>query len=461
MTTPDSYQTLSNKTFFRQLWQLALPISLQSMMFSLLGLVDIFMVSQLGETEVAAVGLGNRIFFFNMILVAALGGGMSILVAQFIGANHMDGMRRTLVQTVLASVLITLPFVTGYLLFPEQILKLASGDSELIRLGSEYLVITAPSFLCIALTIPLETLLRANNDAKTPTRIGFITIAINVALNYLLIYGHMGFPALGVAGSAWGTALARVIQMFLLIHYIRKVRSSLVPVRVDFSESMDSRHWRKYLAICIPMLLQDGLWSFGLIIYNLIFAQMGVVELAVMSAISSVEGVLISLFIGFAIAVSIILGKELGAGQFDLAWKQGRRFLIVAPLIALGIGLLMLVFSQDVVGLFGKFQGDTLALASDILIIAGFALCIRVINLTGIVGILRSGGDVKATAAINIIGMWGVGIPLAWAAVNLWQMPLYLVFVMVLMEEVTKAVLVLYRVVARCWLKNLVVEKEA
>ncbi|MFK0569813.1 MATE family efflux transporter [Endozoicomonas sp.] len=458
MTTQTCESSAPNRDFLRNLWQLALPISLQSMMFSLLGLIDIFMVSQLGETEVAAVGMGNRIFFFNLILIAALGSGMSILTAQYIGARNMEGVRRTLLQTIIAALAVTTPFAIVYLLIPEQIMGLVSDDLSLKALGSSYLVITAPSFLFVAITIPLEALLRTNNDARTPTRIGFITILLNVLFNYLLIYGHFGLPALGVAGSAWGTTLSRLIQAGLLIYYILEVRPALKPVKADFLQCKNRRHWVKYIAICIPMLLQDGLWSFGLVIYNLMFAQMGVMELAVMSTISSVEGVLISLFIGFAIATSIILGKELGAGEFDLAWKQSRYFMLAAPLMALLIGFITFIFNEQIVSMFGQFQGETLKMASEVLMIAGFALCIRVINLTGIVGVLRSGGDVKATAVINIIGMWCVGVPLTWAAVNLWGWPLYMVFICALMEEVTKAVLVLYRVLARYWLKNLTVE---
>ena len=450
----------TNWHLLRQLWRLALPISLQSMMFSMLGLVDIAMVSMLGETEVAAVGIGNRIFFFNLILIAALGSGMSILSAQYIGAQQTSDVRRILLQTLLCALIITVPFVATYMLMPQPIMTLVSDDSTLQALGSNYLLITAPSFICIAITFPLEALLRTTDDAKIPTRVGIIAIGLNVVFNYLLIYGKLGFPALGVAGSAWGTTLSRLIQTGILLYFTHAHRPTLKPIKTDLLECRRPHHWLQYVGICLPMLLQDGLWAFGLVLYNLMFASVGVAELAIMSAISSVEGVLISLFIGLAIATSIILGKALGADQFELAWKQSRLFMLAAPLTALLIGCLTLIFNADIVRLFGKFEGDTLTMASQVLIIAGFGLCARVINLTGIVGVLRSGGDVKATAVINIVGMWLVGIPLTYAAINLWHWPLYLVFLCTLMEEITKAILVLYRIVARYWLRNLTLENQ-
>ena len=425
-------------------------------MFSLLGLIDLMMVSHLGEVAVAAVGFGNRIFFFNMILVASLSGALSILAAQYIGAGEYQGVRRSLVQTLVAAIGITFVLVVVYMLFPSSVVSLAGSDSELLSLCRVYLLITAPSFICTAVVIPLEALLRANNDAKSPTRIGLFTILLNITLNYLFIFGALGIPGMGAAGSALGTLLSRFFQMVILVYFIKSVHKPLLPSGADIEQARLLKHWRKFFTISIPMIFQDGLWSFGVVLYNIIYASLGVNELAVMSAISSVEAVLISMFIGFAIAASIMLGKDLGASQFNKAWKESWHFMLTAPVAALVIALTLFVFKDEAVSVFSQFNNETLRMASQIIIIAGFALCIRVINLTGIVGILRSGGDVKATACINITGMWLVGLPLAWVAANIWHWPLYLVFMCALMEEVTKAILVIYRILSKRWLNNLV-----
>ena len=255
-----------------------------------------------------------------------------------------------------------------------------------------------------------------------------------------------------------GTTLARFFQLIFLCLYIVNDKRFLLPRKTDIIRAFERIELRKYLHVSIPIIFQDGLWAFGVILYHLIYGQLGVDELAIMSAVSAVEAILISLFIGFAIGCSIMLGQELGANHFNTAWRQGWLFLAGAPIIALLIGLVIVVFNTETVMLFGKLKGDTALEASQVMMVAGFALCLRVTNLIGIVGVLRSGGDVNATALINIIGMWGVGLPLAWMAATAWQLPLYMVFICSIMEEVTKAVLVLYRVVTRRWLKNLVID---
>ena len=448
-----------NKAFFRKLWNLAIPVSIQAMMFSLLGLIDIMMVGRLGEAAVAAVGLGNRIFFFNLVLTAALGSGMTVLASQFIGASDKAGLRRTLGQAVFTSLAVSLPFIAIYMLFPQQILGLASQDPKLLELASSYLLITAPSIICTAIVVPLESALRAANDARTPTRIGFITILVNVALNYVLIFGELGFPALGVAGSAWGTTLSRLFQTLLLVSYIYFKRTFLLPSLDDIRQALQQVELRRYYQISLPIIFQDGLWAFGTVLYNLIYAGMGVNELAVMSAVSSIEAILMSLFIGFGVGCSIIISQDLGASQFQRAWRQGWLVLTLAPMAAFSIGLLMVLFRHNIVSLFGDFNQTTMLIASQVMIASSLALMLRVINFTGIIGLLRSGGDVKATIYINMIGMWGVGLPLAYFAANEWGWPLYLVFICSLGEELTKSILVLARIVSRRWLNNLVQEK--
>ncbi|CAM3501137.1 MATE family efflux transporter [Parendozoicomonas haliclonae] len=447
-----------SKDFLRRLWHLAVPVSIQAMMFSILGLIDIVMVGHLGESAVAAVGLGNRIFFFNLILTAALGGGMSVLASQFIGAGDEGGLRRTLCQALVSAVLMNLPFILAYLFVPEWLLGLASSDATLLDQAVTYMMITGPSIFCTAVVVPIEAALRASGDTKTPTWVGFYAIVVNVILNYVLIFGEFGFPEMGVAGSAWGTTLSRLFQTLVLAVFIYRQKRHLIPSAEDIAKASQKKEIQRYLGVALPVLLQDGLWAFGVVLYNVIYARIGVDELAVMSAVSSIEGILMSLFIGFGIGCSIMLGQELGAKRFDRAWVQGVTVMGIAPLVALLIGALLIVFRTSIVSLFGQFDAETQSLADTVMVISGLALFIRVINFTGIIGLLRSGGDVRYSAVLNIIGMWGFGVPMALCGAFIFKLPLYWVFVCALSEEIVKMFMVVWRIHSKRWLKNLVAD---
>ncbi len=460
MTLLTSLFSAENRAFLQKLCRLAVPVSIQAMMFSVLGLIDIVMVGHLGETAVAAVGLGNRIFFFNLILTSALGSGMSVLASQFIGAGDNGGLRRTLCQALLTAVLVNIPFIAAYMLVPEQIAAMASSDAGLLEFAVIYILITAPSIFCTAVVVPIEAALRASGDTKTPTWIGFYAILVNIVLNYLLIFGAFGFPEMGVAGSAWGTALSRLFHTIALILYMRKNRQFLIPTKDDARKAFKKEDLLRFFHVSWPMILQDGSWAFGVIFYNLIYARMGVNELAIMSAVSAIESILMSLFIGFGVGCSIILGQELGAKRFDQAWKQGFTVMGIAPLVALLVGLMLVLFRADIVTLFGRFDSGTLTLAEQVMLVSGMVLMIRVINFTGIIGLLRSGGDVRFTAVLNVVAAWCVGLPLTWLGAVVWNLPLYLVFLCSVSEEIVKMVMVVWRIRSRRWLRNLVSSPE-
>lgn len=442
----------------QRLWQLALPVSLQSMMFSLLGLIDIMMVSQLGATEVAAVGLGNRVFFFNLLVIAGLCGGVSVLAAQYFGRGDLAGVRRALALALAGSLLVSLPFVLLYTLAPGQVMALATDDAVLRPLADHFLRITGPSLLCTALVIPLEAALRSVGNAAAPTRIGLVTILANVLFNYALIFGNLGCPELGVAGSAWGTVLARLLQSALLLGYLLRREARLWPRLPDWLAAMQRREMRRFGFIALPLLVHDGLWAFGMMLYGFLYARLGVDELAIMTTLGALEGILISLFFGLAVACSTLLGHNLGAERYEEAWQQSQLFLLLAPLGALLIGLCVWVMQAPLLAWVGNLPAELSSQASEVLAILCLGMLIKVFNMVGIVGVLRAGGDINYTILVDIISMWCIGLPLATLAVVLlgWSLPA--VVAVVLLEEVSKAILVLQRIGRRRWLRNLILE---
>ncbi len=331
----------TDREFMTRLWRLALPVSLQSMMFSLLGLIDIMMVSQLGTTAVAAVGLGNRVFFFNLLVIAGLAGGVSVLAAQYFGRGEMAGVRRSLALAIVGALLVTLPFAFIYVLSPGSVLGFASQDPALRELADQFLMITGATILCTAIVVPLESALRSVGNAAAPTRIGIIAIIANVILNYALIFGHFGFEAMGVAGSAWGTTISRLLQTTLLLLYVKRYEARLIPRAPDWLAAFKRKEVVRFTLIALPLLFHDGLWAFGMLIYGFLYAHLGTDSLAIMTTLGTLESILISLFFGLAVACSTLLGHRLGAEEYEVAWQHSQLFLLLAPIGALLVGIIV------------------------------------------------------------------------------------------------------------------------
>jgi len=441
--------------FQQKLWQLALPIAMQSLLYSFLGLVDILMVSQLGESEIAAVGLGNKIFFFNLLMMVGISHAGGVLAAQYFGAEDLSGLRRSLVVSMLFSTVSIIPFMALYILSPSTITGLASDDPSLLIFANEYLVITAYSFIFTAIVLPLETALRSAGDTKTAMNISILVLPLNAILNYILIFGHLGFPEMGVAGSAWGTLLARLIQMLVMIAFILKKRPYIIAKIAEVKQALTFAEVTRYTKLALPMVLHDSCWALGVLVYTLIFTMIGVQELAVMSMVSTIEQTVFALFIGIAIASGTMIGHQLGAKSFHNAWQQAWTFIFFTPLLALLFTPIIILLREPILSLFSAFSAESIHSASQVLLVLAIALFIRVINFIGIIGVLRSGGDINYSTFIDIFCMWCVGIPLTFIAVKYYHFTLVEAYIVMLSEEIIKVLLVLQRIHKKHWLKNI------
>lgn len=455
----DKIATFRNAEFQYKLWRLALPIALQSLFYSLLGLVDILMVSQLGESEIAAVGLGNKIFFFNLLMMVGISHAGGVLAAQYFGANELSGLRRSLVVSLLFSIISVIPFIILYVLWPDSVTSLASEDPALIVFANDYLVITAYSFIFTAVVLPLETALRSAGDTKTAMYLGMLMLPLNGLLNFIFIFGYLGFPEMGVAGSAWGTVVARFVQMVLMIVFIHKKRRFVLPQMAEVKQALSRFEISRYCKLALPMVLHDSCWALGILVYTLIFALIGVQELAVISMISTIEQAIFALFIGLAIASGTMIGHQLGAKAFQQAWQQAWTFIIFVPLLAIVFAPFIIVLREPVLSLFPTLSMQAMSEASQIMLVLAVVLFIRVINFIGIIGVLRSGGDVNYSTFIDLFCMWGIGIPLTFIAVKFYQATLVEAYIVMLSEELIKVLLVLQRVHKKHWLRNMLTTK--
>ncbi|PKF60500.1 MATE family efflux transporter [Psychromonas sp. psych-6C06] len=441
--------------FQHKLWKLALPITFQSLLYSFLGLVDILMVSQLGESEIAAVGLGNKIFFFNLLMMVGISHAGGVLAAQYYGAEDLSGLRRSLVVSLLFSIISVIPFILLYTLSPQTVTGLASEDATLLSLSNDYLVITAYSFIFTAVVLPLETALRSAGDTKTAMNISFLVLPLNALLNYIFIFGHLGFPEMGVAGSAWGTVLARLAQMLLMLIFVVKKRPFIIAKIEEVKQALTLFEIKRYTKLALPMVLHDSGWALGVLVYTLIFAMIGVQELAVMSMVSTIEQTIFALFIGIAIASGTMIGHQLGAKAFAQAWQEAWTFILFVPILAFIIAPFIIIFREPILSLFPSLSLEAMTSASQVLLVLALVLFIRVINFIGIIGVLRSGGDINYSTFVDIFCMWCVGIPLTFIAVKYYHFSLVEAYIVMLSEELIKVLLVIHRVHKKHWLRNM------
>ncbi|MCW8335001.1 MATE family efflux transporter [Vibrio paucivorans] len=450
-----TYRSL-DKQFWRKLIDIGLPVSMQGMLFSLLGVVDIFMVSQLGESATAAVGVGNRIFFFNLIMIVGASGAVSVLASQYFGANNFDGIRRTLAQTWAVAVAFSVPFILLYTFAPTAIVSIVADDPEYVALATDYLMVTGVSLLATALVVPLENALRSVGEAKLPTTVSLVAIVVNAALNALLIFGLFGFPELGVIGAAIGTTISRAIHTVVLFYMAKRHYGHLFPQAHNWAEARTAEHRKRYINVARPMIIHDTAWAGGILVYNIIVGQLGVGALAIISLLAPIESVLISAFLGFAVAASIILGNEIGAKEYQRVSDTSWWYVLTACALALVLALICLAAEPLIRELLVRSPIQDADSAVKVCLVMAFGMVLRVFNMVGIGGVLKSGGDINYSIFIDLFGQWAIGIPLAYYTGVVLGWPLHIVMAIILAEEVVKILLTSHRIQSKKWINNLV-----
>jgi putative MATE family efflux protein len=445
-----------NKAFWKRLITIALPVSLQSMLFALLGVVDIFMVSQLGESATAAVGVGNRLFFFNLAVILGVCGAVTVLASQYYGSGNIDGIRRTLAQSWFISIVVTVPFIFIYLIFDHEIVSFMSEDPDYVNYARDYLVVTGISLIGTAILVPIESILRSVGEAKLATQVSILAIIVNIIFNTALIFGLWGFPQWGVFGAAVGTFISRFFQAAVMVYFFCKRYAHLLPTKFDWAQGALKQYRKKYFQISLPMLIHDSLWTGGLIVYSILYGQIGVSELAIISFLSPIEGVLISTFIGFAVAASVLLGNDIGSKQYDRVEKTAWWYVSTSSVFAITLFLLVWVCSPLIYKLLEITPLTDTDMALNVCLVMALGMILRVFNMVGIGGVLKSGADMRYSIFIDTFGQWAIGIPLTYYTGMVLGLPLHYVLMSLLVEEFVKGVLTTQRIQSKRWINNIV-----
>ena len=449
-----------NKAFWKKLCSIALPVSLQSMLFALLGIVDIFMVSQLGESATAAVGVVNRIIFFNLAVIFGLCGAVTVLASQYYGSGKINGIRRTLAQSWFISILVTVPFIILYVIFDQEIVSFMSKDPEYVNYARDYLVVNGLSLITTAIVVPIESVLRSVGEAKLATKVSLLAIIVNVILNSVLIFGLLGFPQWGVFGAAIGTLLSRVFQTAVLVYYFIKHYAHFLPTKFDWAQSALKQYRKKYFQISLPTFIHDALWTGGLIVYSVLYGQLGVPELAIVSFLSPIEGVLVSAFMGFAVAASVLLGNDIGAKQYDRVEKTAWWYVLTSSGLAIILFLLVWMCSSSIYGLLEFTPLSDKEMALNVCLVMALGMIFRVFNMVGIGGVLKSGADIRYSIFIDTFGQWAIGIPLTYYTGMVLGLPLHYVLMSLIVEELVKGLLTTHRIQSKRWINNMVDDED-
>lgn len=445
--------------FYRRLWKLSLPMILQNLITFSLGLIDTFMVSQLGNTEMAAVTTANVPVFLLISIVFGVQSGLGILVSQYWGKGDLKNINRVLGVASFLGTGITVVLAALFFLFPVPVMDLLSNSHKLSVLGAPYLRVIGFSYVFNMLSSIYASVQRSVENPNFGMKLfGFSTI-LNTGLNYLLIFGHGGFPALGVAGAAIATLLARVSEFVICV--VCAVRSKTVPLDLGCFLRPGRDMVRRFVKYSSPVVLNEAAWGFG---NSLLTVILGYTDNSVeMLAANAVMGNLNRLFLvvcfGLGAATAVIIGKAIGEGRSrQEVMDLSRTLLWFTVLVGTGLAffslaLIPLVFVPVVFPLF-KLFGDSASIAAALAVTGFGTIPLHAYSISAITGVLRSGGDVAWATALDLGPQWLVCLPLTALVALVLKTGCWPIAIAIQVESMVKVPLCIWRINGGKWIHD-------
>lgn len=456
----------NDKSFLRRTFAITIPIVLQNLLNNLVNLVDTLMIGQLGETSIAAVGLANKLFFVFALLMFGVSSGSSVLSAQYFGKGEFMNIKRVLRLSLFIGVGGSLLFAIPGFFAPEFVMSIFTPLEDTISEGAKYLVIIVFTYPLTAVTMTYIAVLRSMNFVKLSVIITSVSILVNVFFNYGLIYGHMGFPKMGVTGAALSTLIARIVECGLLLAllYSRKTGDGklgdFVHLKYDRIKEkgtafINKAFLNKYFHTVAPVIANEFMWGFGVTMYSLVYGRMGDAATAAITITNTVEQVSLVFFFGICHAAAVLLGNELGSGKLDKAEEHAKNYIAMMFVLSLVGAAIVLLIRNPVASLF-DVSDEVIRYVRLCITVFALYMPIRMLNTLFIVAILRSGGDNKATLFIDTTSVWLIGIPMAVLGGLILKYPIHIVYAMILIEEIYNLIFGYLRYKKKIWLRNII-----
>lgn len=450
---------VKDKGFYKTVAKIAIPVALQGLITSGVNLMDTVMVGALGETELSAVSLANQFINIFHIFCMGIGMGASVLVARYFGMRDRSAMQKTVTIMLRLCVGLAALFSVATALCPRWIMLIYTNDGGIIEHGVSYLRYSVASYVFLGLSLTCTIVLRNVRQVRIPLYTSIGAFFVNVGANYVFIFGVKNFiPAMGVAGAALGTLVARVFEFAVICGFLF-LKEKEIGYRVRHLFRPVGKLWREYIRISIPVLISDGILALGNSAVAIVIGHLPPAFSAA-NAVTAVAQQLSSVMTsGFSQAGAIVTGHTLGEGNREKAQREGYAFLGLGVVFGLIAALIVTLISGPMIYVY-DLDESTRKIAEQLMLSVSVIIVFQGTNSIMTKGVLRGGGDTKMLMLADNIFMWVAAIPLGAAAAFWWSMPPFWIYFALKIDQVLKAVWCVLRLRSGKWIKRIRTENE-
>ena len=455
---------IGDRDFYRRLLAILLPVLVQNVITNFVSLLDNIMVGQIGTESMSGVAIVNQLLFvFNLCIFGGLSGA-GIFTAQFFGRGDKKGVADTVRIKLYIGIFAVALFGAVFLLFGEPLIRLFLHEGEVgldlektLSYGKEYLAVMLIQTVPFAFMQVYSSTLRECGETLVPMKAGITAIFVNLGLNYVLIFGKLGFPAMGVVGAAAATVIARFVEYAIVVVWAHLHTNEHSYFRGLYRTLRVPAPLLKKVAVKgAPLLVNEVLWSSGMTILNQCYSVRGLEVVSAVNISSTVSNLFFCAFFATGSTIAIMIGQLLGAGELERAVDEDRKLLAFAVALSTAFGIVMAVLSPFIPNLYNT-QPEVRALATRFLTVVALLMPFHAFT-NGSYFTLRSGGRTLITFLFDSAFIWTVNVPIAMILTYATDLKIFPIFTVIQCIELIKVVLGVILLRQQGWVNNLVKE---
>ena len=440
------------RSFYTSLWTIVAPIALQNLLNAAVGSADVIMLGYVGQTAIAASSLANYVQMVMFLFYIGLSSGVVMLAAQYWGKGDCHSIETIFGIGTKLSALVGTAFGLAAICAPDLLMKIFTNEEPLIQAGSEYLRIVGVSYFLLSFSQIIQATLKSVEKTKDVTAITTAALLLNIFGNAVFIFGLFGIPKMEIKGVAIATTLSRVVELALSVFVISRVKE--LKIRAECLFRKNSVLFRDFVKYSLPAIGNEVVWGAGWATYAVIMGHLGSDLVAANSLVNVLRNLASIVCFGMAYGGAILIGKQIGASQYELAKRSAARLVKSATLAGV-IGAVALSFTRPILFKMAPLTPEATRMLSPLLYINCFSLVGAAINTVLICGVFRSGGDAKYGFILDTIAMWAVSVPLGLVSAFVLRLPPVVVYLILYLDEFEKMPVNVFHFKSGKWLKNI------
>lgn len=444
--------TTEKRNFYRSLFALVLPITIQNLLSSAVNFADVFMLGFVGQSSLSAVSLANQYQFILQGVFFGISSGITMLCSQYWGKKDLKSIQAIMGIALKIAVTFTAIVAVCTLIIPKQLMLVYTNDMELVEIGISYLRIIGISYFIMSFSQVYESTLRSVERAKTSTVITTIALLLNIFLNATFIFGLFGLPKLGVIGVAIATLIARSVEFILCLADL--LAGKIFKLDLKLMLGHHSLLFKDFLKYSLPALANDIIWTLAFTTYSIILGHISSDVVAANAVATNVRNLCTILCFGMSGGGSVLLGKTIGEGRMKDAERDAKRLCHITLLVSIITALIILMIRPLILHIFDLTDTANHYL-SLMMLINTYYIIGQAMNTLTIAGIFRAGGDSRFGLICDTTVMWVISVPLGLLSAFVFHLPPMAVYFILCLDEFWKIPVVIKHYRSRKWLKDI------